>query len=101
MLPQNSSSSPRSRLANLAVTLAISATASVASPVQPATLSALNITLGCLCVTLFVAVVALIMARRAQPAALQEVPLVAPDAAEIVKNARDAIFVIQDTGEIL
>jgi PAS domain S-box-containing protein len=90
-----------SRVANLAVTLAISATASVAAPVEPASLSALNVTLGCLCVTLFAAVVTLWMGRfRSAPTDSQTAP--PPQGSiDIVKSARDAIFVIQESGEIL
>jgi len=92
---------PSSRAANLALTLAISATASVAAPAQPAMLSALNITLACLSVTLFAAVIALLIARRTQHAASEPAAAPDPGASEIVKHARDAIFVIQDSGEIL
>lgn len=88
------------RVANLAATLAITATASVAAPVPPPNLTSINIALGCLCAILLAMVGTLLLTRRSSknaPAA----PVVVPGAGEIVKYSRDAIFVIQESGEIL
>lgn len=92
--------SSESRVANLAVTLAISATASVAAPVEASTIYAVSIFLACLCITLFAAVFALLVGRRVKHAPIPA-PVTVPSAAEIVTNAPDAIFVIQESGEIL
>ena len=90
-----------SRVANLAVTLAISATASVASPVVELTsVAALNIALACLSVTLFAALVVILIGRRSK-IARRSAAVIVPEAADIVQNARDAIFVILESGEIL
>ncbi|MBL8235922.1 MAG: PAS domain S-box protein [Bryobacterales bacterium] len=100
MLPPYLSSPAGSRVANLALTLLITATASVAAPAQPSSLNALSITLGCLCVVLLALTATLWFGRKPRPTALPA-PVIVPGAAEIVKNARDAIFVIQESGEIL
>ena len=99
MPPTNPRFPNGSRVANLAVSLAISATASVAAPVAPQSLTALNITLGCLAVTLLATVIALLVRGRTK---VDQIPaaVVVPGAGEIVKSARDAIFVIQESGEI-
>jgi two-component system cell cycle sensor histidine kinase/response regulator CckA len=99
MLRPYLSSPIRSRVANLAVTAAISATASVAAPTQAASLTAINITLGCLVVILLAVVAVLTITRRAKAADSSPAPL--PGAGEIVNSARDAIFVILESGEIL
>jgi len=100
MSSHNLSALSGSRVANLTVTLAISATASVAAPVESLVLSALNVALGCVSIALFAAVVVLLMGRR-KARETRPAPAIVPGAAEIVKNARDAIFVIQESGEIL
>ena len=89
-----------SRVVSLAAALAISATASVAAPAGPSSASALNVALACLCVTLFTAVVVLLLGRGANSVS-RPASVVAPGEAEIVKNARDAIFVIQESGDVL
>jgi len=100
MLPQNLSALNGQRVANLALTLAISATASVAAPAAPASISAVTITLGCLCLALAVAVISLLVARRSEnePA---NAPSSSAGGADIVNSARDAIFVIQESGEVI
>ncbi|MBI2689867.1 MAG: PAS domain S-box protein [Acidobacteria bacterium] len=62
--------------------------------------TALNITLGCAVVLLFAAVIALWMTRKAKATPIPAA-LVIPGASEIVNSARDAIFVIEESGEIL
>ncbi len=101
MLPKHLSSPTASRVANLAVTLAISATASVAAPASPSSLNAVTLTLGCACVILLALVIVLFITRRNNEPALRPTPVLVPGAPEIVKFARDAIFVIQESGEIL
>ena len=81
MLPKHLTSPSGSRVANLAVILAASATASVAAPAQPASITALSITLGCLCVILLAAVAVLWATRRAKPnSASLAAPLIVPGA---------------------
>jgi PAS domain-containing protein len=87
-------------VANLAVTLAISATASVAAPVPASNYTAVNVALGCLCTILLAAVGALLLTRRSTKTVVAA-PVVVPGAGEIVKYSRDAIFVIRESGEIL
>ena len=89
-----------SRLANLAVTLAISATASVASPVELTSAAAINIALACLSVTLFAALVVILTSCRSKTAS-RDARVIVTETADIVTNARDAIFVILESGEIL
>jgi len=100
MPPKQPTPSSGSRVANLAVALAISATASVAAPVEVSSAAAINVVLACLCVTLFTVVVVLLIGRGANSVS-RLAPVIVPGEAEIVKNARDAIFVIQESGEIL
>jgi len=88
------------RPSNLVLYLAISATASAAEPVAPASSNAIVLALGCVAVTLLCAIVVLIVRLRRPPAATPTVATATP-AAEIIQSARDAIFVIQESGEIL
>jgi two-component system, cell cycle sensor histidine kinase and response regulator CckA len=80
--------------------VAFSTTASAAQPVPPESASALTLTLGCLSVALLCAVLVLRVRLRNRPATAQGAAP-APGAAEILQSARDAIFVIQESGEIL
>ena len=96
MSPKHLSSPTASRL----LALAITATSSVAAPPGGANWNAITIGLGCLCVILLAAVVVLWTTRRRDPAE-RPAALIVPGSSEIVKFSRDAIFVIQESGEIL
>ena len=100
MLPHYLKDLSGSRVANLAVTLALSATASVAAPTPASNYTAVNVALGCLCAMLLTLVGVLLLTRRSTKT-VAAAPVVVPGAGEIVKFSRDAIFVILESGEIL
>jgi PAS domain S-box-containing protein len=76
------------------------ATASFASPAGGGSAGGLVTLLSILCFMFAVGIILLLVRRKQAPAAAYEVPLV-PHAAEIVEGAKDAIFVIQESGEVL
>ncbi|MBM3757850.1 MAG: PAS domain S-box protein [Acidobacteria bacterium] len=77
------------------------ASASYASPAGAATSNGLVTLLSILCFLFAAGIILLLFRKKASAAAVQyEIPLV-PHAEEIVEGAKDAIFVIQESGEIL
>ena len=76
------------------------ATASYASPAGGASANGLVTLLSILCFVFAVGIILLIARKKAAPKTPYEVPLV-PHAEEIIEGAKDAIFVILESGEIL
>lgn len=99
MLLSEPSASRSQRASHLALTLAFSATASAAAPPETSSLSALQITLGCLAVCLLSVLAVWAVVSRALRRRPTVPPL--PTGEDIVTTARDAILVIQESGEIV